>query len=196
MHKLKKQIDNILPSVEKPARYTGGEFNSVIKNPDDVKIRFAFCFADVYEVGMSHLGMKILYHLLNERDDTYCERVFAPWVDMEDKMRQNNIPLFTLETMDPVSDFDFVGFTLQYEMCYSNILNMLDLAGIPLLQKDRKDGDPFVVMGGPCAYSAESIAPFCDFFELGEGEEMMNEVMDLYAEWKEKNRICNKHWNG
>ncbi len=187
MHKLKKQIDNILPSVEKPARYTGGEFNSVIKNPDDVKIRFAFCFADVYEVGMSHLGMKILYHLLNERDDTYCERVFAPWVDMEDKMRQNNIPLFTLETMDPVSDFDFVGFTLQYEMCYSNIVNMLDLAGIPLLQRDRKDGDPFVVMGGPCAYSAESIAPFCDFFELGEGEEMMNEVMDLYAEWKEKN---------
>ncbi len=186
MHKLKKQIDNILPYVEKPARYTGGEFNSVHKNPEDVSIRFAFCFADVYEVGMSHLGMKILYHLLNEREDTYCERVFAPWVDMEDKMRENNIPLFTLETLDPVSDFDFVGFTLQYEMSYSNIVNMLDLANIPLYQKDRGEGAPFVVMGGPCAYSAECLAPFCDFFELGEGEEMMNEVMDVYNEWKEK----------
>ena len=186
MHKLKKQIDNILPYVEKPARYTGNEFNSVHKNPDDVNIRFAFCFADVYEVGMSHLGMKILYHLLNERSDTYCERVFAPWIDMEDKMRENNIPLFTLETLDPVKEFDFVGFTLQYEMSYSNIINMLDLAGIPLYQKDRGEGDPFVVMGGPCAYSAECLAPFCDFFELGEGEEMMNEVMDVYNEWKSK----------
>ena len=186
MHKLKKQIDNILPYVEKPARYTGNEFNSVHKNPDDVNIRFAFCFADVYEVGMSHLGMKILYHLLNERSDTYCERVFAPWIDMEDKMRENNLPLFTLETLDPVREFDFVGFTLQYEMSYSNIINMLDLAGIPLYQKDRGEGDPFVVMGGPCAYSAECLAPFCDFFELGEGEEMMNEVMDVYNEWKSK----------
>lgn len=183
---MKKQIENILPLVEKPARYTGNEFNSVHKNAADVKIRFAFCFADVYEIGMSHLGMKILYHLLNERSDTWCERVFAPWVDMEDKMREAKIPLFALESMDPIADFDFIGFTLQYEMCYSNIVNMLDLAGVPLLQKDRKEGDPFVVMGGPCAYSAEAIAPFADFFQLGEGEEMMNECMDCYIEWKEK----------
>ena len=183
---MKKQIENILPLVEKPARYTGNEFNSVHKNAEDVKIRFAFCFADVYEIGMSHLGMKILYHLLNEREDTWCERVFAPWVDMEDKMREENIPLFALESMDSIAGFDFLGFTLQYEMCYSNIVNMLDLAGVPLLQKDRKEGDPFVVMGGPCAYSAEAIAPFADFFQLGEGEEMMNERMDCYLEWKEK----------
>lgn len=184
---LKKRIENILPLVEKPARYIGNEFNSVHKNADDVKIRFAFCFADTYEIGMSHLGMKILYHLLNEREDTWCERVFAPWVDMEDEMRKNDIPLFALESMDPISEFDFVGFTLQYEMCYSNIINMLDMGNIPLYQKDRKEGDPFVVMGGPCAYSAEALAPFADFFQLGEGEEMMNECMDCYREWKEKN---------
>ncbi len=184
---LKKRIENILPLVEKPARYIGNEFNSVHKNAEDVKIRFAFCFADTYEIGMSHLGMKILYHLLNEREDTWCERVFAPWVDMEDEMRKNDIPLFALESMDPINEFDFVGFTLQYEMCYSNIINMLDMGKIPLYQKDRKEGDPFVVMGGPCAYSAEALAPFADFFQLGEGEEMMNECMDCYREWKEKN---------
>lgn len=181
---LRKKIENILPLVEKPARYTGGELNSVIKDSSSVDIRFAFCFADVYEVGMSHLGMKILYHLLNERADTWCERVFAPWVDMEEKMRENSIPLFGLESMESIRNFDFVGFTLQYEMCYSNILNMLDLAGIPLLQSDRREGDPFVIMGGPCAYSAECIAPFADFFQLGEGEEMMNECMDMYRKWK------------
>ena len=181
---LKQKIENILPLVEKPARYAGGELNSVIKDKNKVDIRFAFCFADVYEIGMSHLGMKILYHLLNERKDTWCERVFAPWVDMEDKMRDNNIPLFGLESMESVRHFDFLGFTLQYEMSYSNILNMLDLAGIPLLQKDRGEGDPFIIMGGPCAYSAECIAPFADFFQLGEGEEIMNECMDAYIEWK------------
>lgn len=184
---LKQKIENILPLVEKPARYTGGELNSVIKNKDEVDVRFAFCFADVYEVGMSHLGMKILYHLLNERKDTWCERVFAPWIDMEEKMRENSIPLYGLESMDAVADFDFLGFTLQYEMSYSNILNMLDLAGIPLLQKDRGEGVPFVVMGGPCAFSAECIAPFADFFQLGEGEEIMNECVDMYVEWKKKN---------
>ena len=181
---LKQKIENILPLVEKPARYAGGELNSVIKDKNKVDIRFAFCFADVYEIGMSHLGMKILYHLLNERKDTWCERVFAPWVDMEDKMRENNIPLFGLESMESVRYFDFLGFTLQYEMSYSNILNMLDLAGIPLLQKDRGEGDPFIIMGGPCAYSAECIAPFADFFQLGEGEEIMNECMDAYIKWK------------
>lgn len=183
---LKRKIDNVLPLVEKPARYTGGEFNAVYKNPEDVQIRFAFCFPDVYEIGMSHLGMKILYHLLNSREDTWCERVFAPWVDMEEQMRVNDIPLFALESMEAVTDFDFLGFTLQYEMSYSNIVNMLDLARVPLLAKDRGDGDPFVVMGGPCAYSAEAIAPFADFFQLGEGEEMMMECMDCYRQWKEK----------
>jgi radical SAM family uncharacterized protein len=181
---LRKQIENILPLVEKPARYTGGELNSVVKDKNNVDIRVAFCFADTYEVGMSHLGLKILYSLLNAREDTWCERVFAPWVDMEDKMRENGIPLYGLESMEPIRSFDFAAFTLQYEMSYSNILNMLDLAGIPLLQKDRKEGDPFVMMGGPCAYSAECLAPFADFFQLGEGEEMMNECMDVYAKWK------------
>ena len=184
---LKKKISNILPLVEKPARYTGGELNSVVKDKNEVDIRVAFCFADTYEVGMSHLGMKILYGLLNERKDTWCERVFAPWVDMEDKMRENNIPLYGLESMEPIKDFDFLAFTLQYEMSYTNILNMLDLAGVPLLQKERKEGDPFIMMGGPCAYSAECLAPFADFFQLGEGEELMNECMDVYAEWKKKN---------
>jgi len=184
---LKKKIDNILPLVEKPARYTGGELNSVVKDKSSVDIRVAFCFADTYEVGMSHLGMKILYGLLNERSDTWCERVFAPWVDMEDQMRKNEIPLYGLESMEPIRNFDFLAFTLQYEMSYTNILNMMDLAGVPLLQKDRKDGDPFVMMGGPCAYSAECLAPFADFFQLGEGEELMNECMDVYADWKKKN---------
>ncbi len=182
---LKQKIENILPFVEKPARYTGGELNSVIKDKNKVDIRVAFCFPDVYEVGMSHLGMKILYSLLNRRDDTWCERVFAPWVDMEDKMRKSSIPLYGLESMEPICDFDFVAFTLQYEMSYSNILNMLSLAGIPLLQKDRKEGDPFIMMGGPCAYSAECLAPFADFFQLGEGEEIMDECMDMYRRWKE-----------
>ncbi|MBE7052620.1 MAG: TIGR03960 family B12-binding radical SAM protein [Ruminococcaceae bacterium] len=181
---LKQQIENILPLVEKPARYTGGELNSIVKNADDVDIRFAFCFADVYEVGMSHLGMKILYSLMNEREDIWCERVFAPWIDMEAEMRKADIPLYGLESMDAIKDFDFVGFTLQYEMCYTNIINMLDLAKIPLLSRDRKEGDPFVCMGGPCAYSAEALADFADFYILGEGEEVNLEVMDAYKEWK------------
>ena len=178
--------DDILQSVEKPARYTGGELNSIIKDPSKASIRFAFCFPDVYEVGMSHLGMRILYSLLNEREDTYCERVFAPWTDMESRMRENCIPLFSLETRDPVGNFDFVGFTLQYEMSYTNILNMLDLAGIPLRRTDRNEGQPFVCAGGPCAYNPEPLADFVDFFMLGEGEEIINEVMDVYGEWKKE----------
>lgn len=178
--------DDILQSVEKPARYTGGEWNSIRKELASVDIRFAFCFPDVYEVGMSHLGMKILYHLLNERKDTCCERVFAPWTDMEAKMRENGIPLFSLESREPVGSFDFIGFTLQYEMSYTNILNMLDLAGVPLLSKDRKEGQPFVCAGGPCAYNPEPLADFVDFFMLGEGEEIINEVMDAYKEWKKE----------
>ncbi len=183
---LKKQIENILPFVEKPARYTGGELNSVCKTLNDDMVRFAFCFADLYEIGMSHLGMKILYSLLNEREDVWCERVFAPWIDMEEQMRKNNIPLYGLESMDPICDFDFVGFTLQYEMCYTNILNMLDLANIPLLANQRKEGMPFVCVGGPCAYSAEALADFVDFYILGEGEEVNLEVIDAYKEWKKE----------
>ncbi|MBR2476973.1 MAG: TIGR03960 family B12-binding radical SAM protein [Clostridia bacterium] len=181
---VKDKVYKILPKVSKPTRYIGNEYNSVHKNANDVDIRFAFCFPDLYEVGMSHLGLKILYHLLNSREDTWCERVFAPWVDMEEQMRENNIPLYGMESFDELKDFDFLGFTLQYEMSYTNILNMLDLAGIPKLQKDRTDGDPFVVMGGPCAYSSECLADFVDYYMLGEGEEVMMEVMDAYAQWK------------
>ncbi len=179
-----KLSDGLLKSVEKPSRYTGNEWNSVVKDPKSVDIRFAFCFPDTYEVGMSHLGMKILYHLLNERSDCYCERVFAPWTDMEQKMRENNIPLYALETKDPIKAFDFVGFTLQYEMSYTNILNMLDLAGIPLASAARTNGDPFVCAGGPCAYNPEPLADVVDFFMMGEGEEIINEVMDAYSKWK------------
>lgn len=179
-----KLSDGLLKSVEKPSRYTGNEWNSVVKDPKSVDIRFAFCFPDTYEVGMSHLGMKILYHLLNERSDCYCERVFAPWTDMEQKMRENNIPLYALETKDPIKAFDFVGFTLQYEMSYTNILNMLDLAGIPLTSAARTNEDPFVCAGGPCAYNPEPLADIVDFFMMGEGEEIINEVMDTYSKWK------------
>ncbi|OPX43112.1 radical SAM superfamily protein [Ruminiclostridium hungatei] len=179
-----KISDGLLKSVEKPSRYTGNEWNSVIKDPESINIRFAFCFPDTYEIGMSHLGMKILYHLLNERSDCYCERVFAPWTDMEGKMRENNIPLYALETKDPIKNFDFAGFTLQYEMSFSNIVNMLDLAGIPILSEERVQGAPFVCAGGPCAYNPEPLADIVDFFMMGEGEEIINEVMDVYGQWK------------
>ncbi len=176
--------DKILLNVEKPARYTGGEWNMVIKDPQKVDVRFAFCFPDVYEVGMSHLGMKILYHVLNRRQDTYCERVFAPWVDMEAVMREKGIPLFALETKDAVKDFDMLGFTLQYEMSYTNILNMLDLAGIPLLCTERRKGDPFIIAGGPCACNPEPLTDFIDLFVIGEGEEVILELIDAYRQWK------------
>ncbi|HHW48350.1 MAG TPA: TIGR03960 family B12-binding radical SAM protein [Clostridiaceae bacterium] len=179
-----KISDEILISVEKPSRYTGNEWNQVNKDLSGINIRFAFCFPDVYEVGMSHLGMRILYHLINERDDTYCERVFAPWVDMEQRMRENGIPLFALESKDSIKDFDFIGFTLQYEMSYTNILNMLDLAGVPIRSSDRTAGHPFVCAGGPCAYNPEPLADIIDFFVLGEGEEVINEVLDEYMKWK------------
>lgn len=177
--------DDILRSVEKPARYTGNEWNVVQKDVNDIKIRFAFCFPDVYEVGMSHLGMRILYHLINEREDSWCERVFAPWVDMEEKMRENGIPLFALESHDPVNIFDFIGFSLQYEMSYTNIINMLDLAGIPIRTADRAEEHPFVCAGGPCSCNPEPLAEIIDFFILGEAEEVINEVLDIYKGWKE-----------
>ena len=180
----KAKFESCLKKIQKPARYIGNEFNSVHKENNGDLMSFAFCFPDVYEVGMSHLGMKILYHMLNEREDTVCERVFAPWTDMEEEMRKNDIPLLSLESHTPIRDFDIIGFTLQYEMSYSNILNMLDLAGIPMLSADRKDEYPFICAGGPCAYNGEPLADIIDFFILGEGEEINNEIMDVYKEWK------------
>lgn len=183
---MNKKAEKLLSMVQKPGRYTGGELNSVIKNPEDVDIRFAFCFPDTYEIGMSHLGMKILYSLLNKREDTWCERVFAPWVDMEELMRKNNVPLFALESSDEIKDFDVIGFTLQYELCYTNVLNMLDLAGVPVRSADRKSLTPLVIGGGPCVCNAEPIADFFDLTLPGEGEEVLNELMDLFKEYKKK----------
>ncbi|MBM7583072.1 radical SAM family uncharacterized protein [Caldicoprobacter guelmensis] len=180
----KSVLDEILRQVSKPVRYMGNEYNMVEKDPSKVLIRFAFAFPDVYEVGMSHLGMKILYHLMNKREDTYCERVFAPWVDMEQKMREKRLPLFALETKDPIAMFDFVGFTLQYEMCYTNVINMLDLAGIPLRWWEREEHHPFVIAGGPCAYNIEPLADFFDLVVMGDGEEVINELLDVYRQWK------------
>ena len=176
--------DKILMKVQKPTRYTGGELNSVKKDKNSVACRFGFCFPDVYEIAMSNLGMKILYHDLNERSDTYCERVFAPWVDMEAEMRERGIKLFSLETGDEVINFDILGFTLGYELCYSNVLNMLDLAGIPILAKDRDESYPIICGGGLCAYNAEPIAEIFDFFMLGEGEESILAVTEEYIRWK------------
>lgn len=183
---MKREVEKLLQRVQKPGRYSGGELNSVIKYKDKVKLRYAFCFPDVYEIGMSHLGIKILYGVMNKRDDIWCERVFAPWVDMEDEMRKNSVPLFALESGDCVKDFDMIGFTLQYEMSYTNILNMLDLAGLPIKAKDRKDLTPIVVAGGPCACNPEPIAEFIDIFSLGDGEDSTMELADLMIYHKEK----------
>jgi len=177
--------DDILFKVEKPARYIGGELNSCDKDKNKVDIRYAFCFPDVYEVGMSHLGMKILYHVLNKREDTFCERVFTPWPDMEKLMREKNIPLYALESKDSIAEFDFLGFTLQYEMSYTNILNMLQMSGINVRASLRKEEDPIVMFGGPCAYNPEPLYDIADLFVLGEGEEIINELMDLYKETKQ-----------
>lgn len=176
--------DDILMKIEKPARYIGGEVNAVTKNPDDVQVRFAMCFPDVYEIGMSHLGIQILYDMFNRRDDVWCERVYSPWVDLDKVMREEKIPLFALESQDPVRDFDFLGITIQYEMCYTNILQVLDLSGIPLHAKDRTEEDPIVIGGGPCAYNPEPIAEFFDMFYIGEGETVYNELLDTYKENK------------
>ncbi|WP_409068800.1 TIGR03960 family B12-binding radical SAM protein [Clostridium sp. FAM 1755] len=180
--------DDVLFRVEKPARYIGGELNSYNKDLKDIDIRFAFCFPDVYEVGMSHLGMKILYYIANERKDTFCERVFAPWPDMEKIMREENIPLYALESKDPIKDFDFIGFTLQYEMSYTNILNMLDLAGVTIRASERGEEEPIVLCGGPCAYNPEPLYDIADIFVLGEGEELNNKVLDLYKKYKGKGK--------
>ena len=183
----KLQIENLLYKVEKPARYLGNELNSVHKNVNEDMLRFAFCFPDVYEVGMSHLGMQILYNLLNSKDNIFCERVFAPASDMEEAMISNDIPLFALESRQPIRHFDFVGFTLQYELSYTNILNMLKLAEIPLYSKDRKNEDPIIIVGGPGVYNCEPIADFIDIAVLGEAEEVIVEITDLYGRLKKEN---------
>lgn len=182
---LSEKIKGILLDVQKPGRYVGGELNSVVKNADEVKVRYAFCFPDTYEIGMSHLGMKILYSIVNDIDYAWCERVFAPGNDMEEKMREMNVPLWALESGDPIKDFDLIGFTLQYELSFSNVLNMLDLAGVPLYSKDRTELAPLVVAGGPCACNAEPIADFIDVFMLGDGEETTARLIELVRKHKE-----------
>lgn len=170
--------------IEKPARYIGGEVNSVMKDKEKVDIRFCMCFPDVYEIGMSHLGIQILYDMFNRREDVWCERVYSPWTDLDKVMREENIPLFALESQDPVREFDFLGITIQFEMCYTNILQILDLSGIPLYAADRTNEDPIVIGGGPCAYNPEPLAAFFDIFYIGEGETVYDELLDVYKEWK------------
>lgn len=177
---------NQLLSVTKPARYVGGEYNQVIKNKENIKCRFAFCFPDVYDIGMANLGMKILYNVLNKREDTWCERVFAPWPDYEELLRKEKIQLYGLESKDSIREFDIIGFTLQYEMSYTNILNMLDLANIPVYSKDRYEEYPFVIAGGPCASNPAPLSKFVDAFLLGEGEELIDTIAQKYVEWKDK----------
>ena len=176
--------DEILLQIEKPARYIGNEVNSVMKNKEDVDIRFAFVFPDVYEIGMSHLGIQILYDMFNRRDDIWCERVYSPWTDLDKIMREQKLPLFALESQDPIKEFDFIGITIQYEMCYTNILQVLDLAQIPMFAKDRTDEHPIVIGGGPCTYNPEPLADFFDIFYIGEGETVYFDLMDKYKEWK------------
>ena len=180
-------LDRILPTVQKPARYTGGEFNEIKKNPEDVRVRVAFCFPDTYEIGMSNLGMRILYGVMNQMDGVWCQRVFAPWGDMEQVMREKKLPLWALESQQPVKDFDMIAFTIGYEMAYSNILNMLDLAGVPLHSRDRQGLHNIVFAGGVCAFNPEPLAEFIDFFSLGEGEDITVEIVSLYDKAKAEN---------
>ncbi|MBM7854520.1 radical SAM family uncharacterized protein [Desulfohalotomaculum tongense] len=184
---MRQKLEKLLFQVQKPARYTGGEWNSVKKDWDAVKVRMAFAFPDVYEVGMSYLGLQILYHLVNQREDALMERTFAPWTDMEDLMRKEQVPLFTLESHRPVRDFDILAFTLQYEMTFTNILNMLNLAGLPLKSAHRDKNMPLVIAGGPCAFNPEPLADFIDLFVLGEGEEVLHELIDAYIEARDNN---------
>ena len=184
---INKEVEKYLLKVQKPAKYVGGELNAVIKNKKDVDIRFAFCFPDTYEVGMSHLGMKILYSLFNSVPYIWCERVFAPWIDMEEILKEHNIPLYALESGDPISEFDFIGFTLQYELSFTNVLNMMKMGNIPIRSKDRKGLTNIVVAGGPCACNPEPIADFIDIFFIGEGEEVDLEVIELLRQCRKEN---------
>ena len=180
--------DEVLLSVQKPARYLGNEANAVYKDRAQVDIRFAMCFPDVYEVGMSHLGIQILYDMFNRREDTWCERVYSPWLDLDKIMRERKIPLFALESQDPVRDMDFLGITLQFELCYTNVLQVLDLSGIPLRASERDESVPIVIGGGPCSYNPEPIAEFFDMFYIGEGEVVYDQLLDLYKEMKRAGR--------
>ncbi|MGN8897118.1 TIGR03960 family B12-binding radical SAM protein [Flavonifractor sp. HCP28S3_F3] len=183
---MNRTLEHILPRVQKPARYTGGEYNAVVKDRRSVDVRYALCFPDTYEIGMSNLGMRILYGVMNEMDGVWCERVFAPWLDMEEEMRREGIPLYGLESGDSIADFDLIGFSLGYEMAYSNVLNMLDLAGLPLRSEERYGLSPIVVAGGTCAYNPEPLAPFVDLFVLGEGEEVSQEIIHLYRKARDE----------
>lgn len=185
--------DEILLTIDKPARYIGNELNMVKKNPKDVDIRFAMCFPDVYEIGMSHLGIQILYDMFNKRDDVYCERVYSPWPDLHKIMKEKNIPLFALESQEPIKDFDFLGITIQYEMCYTNILQILDLSQIAMLSSERKEDDPIVIGGGPCSYNPEPIADFFDLFYIGEGEISYTELFALYKQCR-KEKVSRKEF--
>jgi radical SAM family uncharacterized protein len=178
--------DEILLKIDKPARYIGNEVNGVIKKKEDIDIRFVMCFPDVYEIGMSHLGIQILYDMFNQREDVWCERVYSPWPDLDEVMRREHLPLFALESQDPIKDFDFLGITIQYEMCYTNILQILDLSQIPLYAAQREEGDPLVIGGGPCTYNPEPLAPFFDMFYIGEGETVYFALMDAYKEHQKK----------
>ena len=181
-----KNISTILKSVSKPGRYTGGEFGQIVKDKSKIKLRVAFCFPDTYEIGMSNLGVRILYGALNQLDDVWCERVYAPWTDMEEQMRKNDIPLFALESKDNVKDFDIMAISLQYELCYTTAVNMIDLAGIPIYARDRDENAPIILGGGPCAYNAEPVADFFDIFSIGEGEEALCELAQLYIKMKDE----------
>ena len=180
--------DEILLSIQQPARYIGGEVNMCVKDPKEVAIRFAMCFPDVYEIGMSYLGIQILYDMFNRREDVYCERVYSPWSDLDQVMREKKIPLFALESQEPVKNFDFLGITLQYEMCYTNVLQILDLSQIPLYARERSEEDPIVIGGGPCAYNPEPLADFFDLFYIGEGETVYDRLLDAYKEHKKKGK--------
>ncbi|MBR4295788.1 MAG: TIGR03960 family B12-binding radical SAM protein [Clostridia bacterium] len=188
----RERLDNVLRAVQKPGRYCGGEYGQTLKDKEKVKARFAFCFPDSYEIGMSNLGIRILYGVLNREDDIWCERAYAPWPDMEEMMKKYDIPLTAAESGDPLSEFDIIGFTLQYEMCYTNVLNMLKLSGLPLRAEDRGDDMPIVIGGGPCSYNAEPVADFFDCFSIGEGEEALVEFTKLYIKMKEEGRYTKK----
>lgn len=191
---LREKIEKHLLEVKNPSRYIGGELNSVVKDKNKVDVRFAFCFPDAYDVGMSHIGMKILYSLKNSRENWWCERVFAPWPDFEKVMRENDIPLYGLESLDPIKEFDFIGFTVQYELCYTNILNMLDLAGLPMLATERGDDCPVIIAGGPCVCNPEPLCDFIDLFVIGEGEEANIELLELYEQMKKSGEYSKKEF--
>jgi len=192
---IEKKLELVLKKVQKPARYSGGEYNQVIKNKQDVKVRVAFCFPDTYEIGMSNLGLKILYGVLNSIDDVWCERVFAPWTDMEAEMRENAIPLYGLESYDAIREFDIIAFSIGYELSYTNVLNLLELAGVPLRSSERGEKDPLVIAGGSCCYNPEPMSDFIDLFAIGEGEDIVVELIEAYKSSDDKSTFFNKAIN-